>query len=525
MHAILSYCKLNCSRFLFLILWSLSILFFVWTLYQSRQYAYLCVFIFLVLLVFVFKKHPLHRRRLPQIVITVIINSLNTVCGKCRLSIILFVGFVLRFGWGLAYRVRPFSDFEGFFLAAQEFSKGSLAPLGTSKSPITVLWYGVLVRLFGDSLFYVYLFNALLGVLQIWLVYRIVYGLFESEPCAKLGALLIACMPSVFIHGNVVSSETPFATLMLLSLYSISKLYQHAGAMKLRKIWIYGIVFGLLIALLHLTRNLGVLIGICLLIVTLVFRVASGRGKAILAVSSLFVFLAVMLPQVRYNYRHYGVYSINSARWSGLNLLMGTRMTSGGKYNPRELSTIKGTAYDLSSKEASDYAFQVAMGRIREDPWKFIKFALTIKYRNMWGKDSSGISYYINSSKQNNEPESRNKVPATHARETRTRDKRKIAWLPKALFWARSADAYYYFVLFLALCSTTMLVRSRSETRMAFFSCVAGIIVVTALLHVFIEVELRYHFHCLFLFCILAGGILGGSRRPIEQLEIPPGVC
>jgi hypothetical protein len=515
MRSLAAVFRQSLEQVVFVALLILMGLFLIWTLYISNHSVYLFIFVaFLLLnLLLRYATSSSHSYLLP--VSELLSLMLRKPLESIRLRAILIAAFVLRFGWALAYRVTPQSDFLHFYQNALSFSKGRLSVLGVSKSPIAAIYYGTIIKLLDSSLISIYFVNAVLGCLQVWLVYKISYRLFRSEMCAKLSAVLIALFPSVVLYSGFISSEMPFATILLIILYIFSEFIITEEHVSRKKVFSCGMLLGLLTALLHLSRNVGVMMGFWILILVLFIQKVDSKKKLIFSAAYLLFLFAALMPQIRYNYKEFGVFSIQSSKWGPINLLMGTCKRSGGQYDVSEVRKVtskvpfEGRTYG----KASRYAFKLALKRIKDDPLDFIKFSLTKKYNNMWGNDSYSTKFRkdLSDNKMYQEMlkkyEEEKAAPNTR-KSARPRLKRDFGILPSMQSWKARSNNYYFLILFLTLCSLLAVLTLKEQKQSRIFSMIAGVVLITVLMHLLIEVKSRYHFHCLFLFCILSGGIL-----------------
>lgn len=442
-----------------------------------------------------------------------IVRALSIPLQRIRIYHIVIIAFAIRLAWGLVYKVVPFSDFLGFYTKAQNFSHGDYTSLAISKSPLSVIYYGSAFKIFGDSLVTVYLMNALIGALQVWLVYLIAIRIYSSTTSAKLSSICIALFPSVFINSSIVSSETPFATIMLLLIFAGFWFIGATRYLKIHHVIVYGILFGILIAMLHETRNIGVMIGLWVVMVVVLFAAISIKKKVTLLIATSIIFTALLVPQIKYNYDTYGTFSIHSSRWGALNLLMGTNKNYGGKYNWKDIAEVK-DRYDLDSEESSRYAMRLALQRINQDRIGFLGFAVTKKFRNMWSSDDYSVNYSINEKNILATEDKRTKrINARTGKKNNTAEYKKPGTMPGTEFWKHVCNNYYYLILLLSLLGSTVYVGKIKKEEIPFLILIAGIILLTALIHIFIEVQARYHFHCLFLFSIIAGGIMPKTNQ------------
>ena len=128
--------------------------------------------------------------------------------------------FAANLAWVLAVRIEPFSDYQEYWDVARALAKGTEIPdawyvamyphiLGTA----TIL--SALVRLFGESVLAVTVFNVVLTTLSCGLVWLLGKELI-SERAAFFAALLWAVTPCKLMLGSLVFSEPIYTFLILL---------------------------------------------------------------------------------------------------------------------------------------------------------------------------------------------------------------------------------------------------------------------------------------------------------------------
>ena len=143
--------------------------------------------------------------------------------------------FAVNLAWVLAVRIEPFSDYQEYWDVARALAKGTEIPdawyvamyphiLGTA----TIL--SALVRVFGESVLAVTVFNVVLTTLScglVWLLGKELVG----ERAAFLAAMLWAVTPCKLMLGSLVFSEPIYTFLILLFFWLFLKLAErlHIG--------------------------------------------------------------------------------------------------------------------------------------------------------------------------------------------------------------------------------------------------------------------------------------------------------
>jgi len=409
------------------------------------------------------------------------------------------IALAARLGWALHFQVQPISDFEKFFEDAAALAQGHWAVLGATKSPLTVLFYGALFRPLGASMHIVYGANAVLGATCAVLVYGIARRAFPSPAPARLAGLAVAVFPSLAMHAPLPSSEAVFAVLLLAMVRSAMRLIDPAHAAGRGGTMRAGALLGVGTAVLHLTRNTGIVIGAWIFVVALLWVRASWRTRAASFALYAACLAALLAPQVVYNYRTYGYFSIQSSKYGALNLLLGTT-SAGAQTSPRARSEIlrKYPFNDETWPEVSKQIRRDAWAPVREHPAAFLHFALTTKFDAMWCSD---------------------RYAADTLRWKKQGDRRALADAVDR--WGRRADGFYIAAVLAAALGLCM-GRYRDTGYGALVAIAGGVLGFVFLLHVFIEVQPRYHVAIVYFLAVLAGALFDVREPGAERTGIPP---
>jgi len=403
---------------------------------------------------------------------------------------IVWLAITLRLIWAFYWRIVPHTDYLVFLEEAQRVAGGDWSALSQTKSPVTVLWYSWLTTLPMDAMVWIYVANAALGGLQCYLVYRIGWLIYRSRTAAKLGALAIATFPTLVMHSGMVTSETPFATVLLLVLWVCTNSF-FAGDTNAWRVQASAAAAGALAAILHLTRNLGVLYGAALLIACWIFAAAPWRRKLVLTACAVTGAFFVLLPIVVHNVTTLGRVSINSYHSMSLNLLFGTNMATEGQHSDDDVKIFE---------EYPEQAAGLAMQRIKQDPAAFLKLALGAKFKHMWCDDTYGVGSMWH------QP-----IPSIlHPNDDKAR------WI-KFLGDAKARSGRFYYGFLLLTVASLLVLPIRSKTYRFYLVSVAGIVGATFLLHLVIEAQPRYHFFLPFVLAPLAGGILEQAAEDRQE--------
>ena len=171
--------------------------------------------------------------------------------------------FVVNLAWVLAVRIEPFSDYQEYWDVACALARGTEIPdawyvamyphiLGTA----TIL--NALVRLFGESVLAVTVFNVLLTTLSCGLVWLLGKALI-SERAAFLAALLWAVTPCKLMLGSLVFSEPIYTFLILLFFWLFLRLERLIEKKPLPAL-LLALALGLLLAAINLVRPIALIL-------------------------------------------------------------------------------------------------------------------------------------------------------------------------------------------------------------------------------------------------------------------------
>lgn len=396
------------------------------------------------------------------------------------------LAFLLRLVVAFSLRPEPISDYIGYWNSAIRFAEGySFLP----RSPLTTITYGLGVWIFGNHLKWMYVFNAILSGLQVWLVYNIAKSLGGARS-GLLSALIVAVFPSLVFYAGVVSSETLLGVTVLLYLYILIRI--DALSMLLSKDAIlWGVVLGCLIFLCYTSRSIGLIIGFALLLTWGVLSKVHWNVKTVFVCTAFISFLFCSLPVFLYNYVTYRVMSLDTyiAGDSWRPILMGTNYEANGVYNDEDIALVNAIVPPSRDPEAQikrfEVANQIARERVLADPLRFLVFGLTTKLDVLWTTDGYGMYWAYAGS-----PEFKGDYP------------------DKVWDWINLSNRFYLVVLALALLGW---VKYRNGGVIGLY-LTAMVILCVAGVHLVLEVQERYHYVAQFALAILAGGVLWAEK-------------
>lgn len=470
---------------------SLGFLFLLLSWIALRSGCYLCLILTAVVLAGVlFRRHiPEEVREAAAKVFRPAGRVADAVLWPFRPLTIVVIAVALRMLWSQSFDVRLTTDYLAFFEQAKQFSQGDASVLGSGKSPVTVLLYGSFFRLFGAKLVTAQVVNAALGGLQALLVYASARRLFASVTAARLAGTLTAIFPSAVLYANLPSADMVYVAIMLAILWQVVRFVPSLQEMGRIRLLGFAALLGVEVGALHLTRNIGVVTGLWMIAAGLLWTRARRATTLTFAAVTIACLAACLVPQVVYNQQTYGYFSIQSSKWGALNFLSGTNVKSGGEHNDQDTRFLQ-RQYGFGDEqwaEASRAARERAIARVKHDVAGFLGFALTRKFDTMWCDESYGAGY-----------KGVSRVGGT-----------RVQWKPVS-------QRFYLALIAAALCGMLVAPLRNARYRPLVVTA-AGVLFTMFVLHVFIEVQPRYHFAANFFLPLLAAPLLSPGEATVES--------
>ncbi len=402
--------------------------------------------------------------------------------GLVMMVIIVAAGAVRVHFMGLL-PTQPIFDYAAYQLAAESVSQGNLEALTLLEGkpwgyPLLlglVYWAG------GISLFWAQLLNLALSLISIILVFMLVNRLMGQE-YALLTAFLYAFLPSQIFMNNVVNSEILFIALILAGLYFSIKFMQDLA-------WSSLIATGLFLGLAQVVRPVAMIY----LLVFGGFLVLQMGPQHIgrlfkYALAALLSFYLVMMPFLVLKSFIYKQPVLWEKGTFGMVFVMGTNVDSGGYWNQSDYDHLKSLLikYDNDAEKVNKEAFKLAMWRLQRS--EDFKLMIPSKISNMWSIDTFGFEWANNGT--GNEP------IITDEHELRN---------------YRGVSQLYYAFIVLMIWSGIARRRLEDDAGYRYFT---AILLAFVVLHIFIEVQGRYHMHLTPIFLImLAYGFLKSDHH------------
>jgi hypothetical protein len=297
---------------------------------------------------------------------------------------------------------------------------------------------------------------------------KILLNIGLHKKTAYLAVSFFAFAPATLIFSPVISSEAVFNLLLMTALYCTMKPCSSV-AQRYRNFSFASFCLGCL----FLTRSTGLIFYVSILI----YMFLKPNILLVPKVKRTYAWIAWVLPfalvlswQLSFNINHYGRYSVSASTWSSFLLLTGTNRVSKGGFSRADADLVGFSGkHLLPPEEASAKALGLAKERISSDPVGFIKFALTDKIKRLWGTDAQSLYQAV-------------ATPSTFYMRYR-RD-----FIQPIL--ANIIDCFYLISLVLAL---GFIIRSARHQSWEFLTIAVLPMASLAFLHIFVEVQSRYH--------------------------------
>jgi len=386
--------------------------------------------------------------------------------------VLLAVGIRIYFIYHLP--TQPIYDYATYQLTALGVSQGNLESLTLleGKPWGYPLLLGLIYKLAGVNILWAQLLNVCLSAVSLGLLYLMANRLV-GKGNALLITILYALLPSQIFMNNVVNSEILFIALLLAGLYFSIRFMQELSWKSLA--WT-GLFLGLAqavrpVAMIYLLTFFGFLV------------LQLGQQRLIrLAKYGVILLLGFYLALVPFLALKSVIYQ-QLILWErgtfGMVFVMGTNVDSGGYWNQEDYDHIKSlfVKYDNNAEKVNKEAFKLAIWRLHRS--EDFKKMIPDKINNMWAIDTFGFEW------ANNGP--LNQPIVTDQEQLRT--------------YRGLSQLFYAFVVFFILAGL-MGARVEKDAGFRYFTL---LFLAFVFLHIFIEVQGRYHMHLTPIFLMLLG--------------------
>ncbi len=418
--------------------------------------------------------------------------------------LILAVSFALRVWVIKAMPMTPQSDYKTYYEIAQMLNRGTLLEEGKGYCDYVAIFPHVLgysavlaalFRIFGESVFVGQMFNITLAVatcLVCWHITRMLTG----RIAAIIALAMIAFWPSMILYNNFLAAEYLFSFLLFLCVWLMVILvtrFTPDSPEQWKGIVLHALL-GILLACTSAIRPMALLLLISICICLAPSRMDGpilprndipvsnrfmqrGWVRALVVLLCYLVVSSFITKCVAFTVDR----DLASGSASmGYNLLVGLNEEAYGGWNPDDAAYLYDVLEATGSAEQAqiacrDLAFQRLGGGFRMLSNLFMR-----KYTVLWGNDDYGITWNI---------------ILLDEMGTLTKE------LESMLYSLQDFNNIWYLVVvFFAGLGGIYLIKGRGSWSYLLVLLFCG----TVAMHLLVENQNRYHFHCLYVFAILA---------------------
>ncbi len=397
--------------------------------------------------------------------------------------------------------VQPESDFQTYYKIAELLANGTLLRDGTgycdyiSQFPHVIGYPYILSKIFmvfGPSVKAGLYLNLTASVLSILFVNRI-----GRLTCGRAGGflamLLVAFWPSQILYINQLASEPVFMCLTLLCIWIIAYLFKIPASVKASRILMLYVILGTLLGMAGAVRPVAIILLVAMIICTITYRAKASDisraglikslmsrgwiGATIVLVSYLVCSLIISGATAKTIDRELPGSTVSF----GYNLMVGLNMESKGTWNEEDSKFLNDRYMDTgSAQEAHKASRNEAVKRLTKDPLGIANLMFE-KYTMLWWNDDYGAYWNLLFLEQQG---------------NLTADKREL--INDITIWN---NVYYIICVYLSLVAGIFLwFRKSVGTKNVLILYFIG----TALLHMILESQGRYHYNILPVFALLA---------------------
>jgi 4-amino-4-deoxy-L-arabinose transferase-like glycosyltransferase len=419
---------------------------------------------------------------------------------QAAVSIIL-IGSCLRILWSQFSSVEQSSDFAFYASMAEHVFRGEYM-LTPRKQSGPALVGGFIYWLLGaPNINAVLLFQAVVSSLTLPLVYLGTKRLFGSI-AAFCSLIIIAFNPESWVYVNLFGNEPYLAFLITAAWFLISN---ELGNNKLGRTVVYFFFAGFSLGLAQYMRATGSLVFFTILLL-LPFTI--NRTPRCL-ISFTVGFILTIYPIISFNYQKLGIISVSPSQYSGMSLLIGTNIKTKGVYYgeffdeiDQEIVTREKYGSLDFRKEVKDYAelsgltlfeadwvlkdriaAEIALHRLKTNGFQIAKIAIFFKIPVFWG-GVSGYEWSLDSS-------------FVHA-----------FWPSANLYLFRVSEVFHRLCILLGTVSLVFLAKFGSKPARQSVAIYGAAALALGGLHMFVEIQSKYHYSIMTLFPIIAFGWL-----------------
>ncbi len=485
----------------------------------STEYPYLwygiilCAFAAALVLVHVASKY-MAQLGLPGILAAKTRQSV--VIERSVVAAVILASAAVRIWVILEFPITPSSDYQVYYQVADLLSKGTLSSSGYSgyiaEFPHVIGYpfiLSLLFRITGPSFqagFYLNLAASLASVFFTWRIARTL--------CGRLGGMVAlvaaAFWPSQILYGSVLASEPVFTCFLLLCIWLFIYLYRYPVRLGNRESAMFlCFLLGIALALANAVRPLSEILLVAVVLCFLPFVVRFDKNERMLngkvsraSCQGWFLSLVVLFSffvcsqLISMSISSTIAYRLPGSDVSyGFNLMVGLNKDSKGTWNQQDADFFAQVFASTNSPQAAHKAsVDVALQRIGSDPVGISNLALE-KFTSLWKNDDYAREWtrLFLGQQGGLSPERQDIID------------RFTDW----------NDFFYLFGIFFSAIFGIQLFRRKDASPA---QVLILLFVGTAFLHMFLEIQNRYHYFILPVFVILSSmGIAGIFRSHVGR--------
>jgi hypothetical protein len=306
---------------------------------------------------------------------------------------IFLMGLVIRILWFLNIDSLPVSDFGLMYRGGEQWVDGELYifrdPSYFARFPhmtMTVIYFGLIQKLFPDPITMVRIINIGLSMLNIVTLYWIARQIFKDRN-KSLGVMFLAgIFPPMIYFNNVFASENLAMPLFILSVLFYLKATE-------KKRIIHFIFSGVFLSLTHLFRPIGYVVLVAYVMYGVIYYQDELRKKIR---NVLFLILSSILPFILMSSLLIGIGITQYPLWHGteplsVSVLKGTNISSNGRWNAEDAALAERLNNDYSKVDLESR--RIIKERFSQNSLAtWVEFFIN-KYGAQWEEGDFGGSY------------------------------------------------------------------------------------------------------------------------------------
>lgn len=376
----------------------------------------------------------------------------------------------------------PVADYKTFYETAQSLAESyhyTVNPLYIALFP-HVFGYSeflsIFLKVFGTETTVAVGLNVILSVISMMCLYKIGKSL-GGFSMAVISSVLWSVFPSQSFWNSFILSEPLYTTELLLFWCLILKMEETHKDKK--KPIVLAVAAGIVLVLFQMSRTVGVIVIVALLITLFMVEISSvTKKKALLVLLTIAVFV---LGNRLADWHVESRIGTSTGGFSWYHVCVGMEESSGGKWNEQDWNRVLGNVnrfsqegYEKPAAEAQKLEKIEAQHKIRNlsEPFQLMK----TKLKTLLGNDSSGIIIHLKYSEVSLKAETCEKIEFL-------------------------TNSFYYMMVLLSILGGILFFREKKGNVAFIFLYIIGL----TMGHMLIEVQERYHYS------ILAGFLVGAA--------------